>query len=98
VDIRRGKLNLLGKATKESGSCQMRSGTDNPCPRPAAVLLWDVLFCEACAREQEAYFAIGKLTEEPRSSRDDARLIGVLDQMRRMTRRRVVGSHRSDAA
>jgi hypothetical protein len=76
----------------------MRSGTDNPCPRPAAVLLWDVLFCEACAREQETYFAIGELTEEPWSPRNDARLIGVLDQMQRMTRRRVVEGHRSDAA
>jgi len=77
----------------------MRSGTDNPCPGPAAVLLWDVLFCEACAREQEAYFAIGELTEGPRSPRDDARLIGVLDRMQRVTRRRrVVGGHQSDAA
>jgi hypothetical protein len=26
--------------------------------------IWGILFCERCAREQEAYFAIGKLTQE----------------------------------
>lgn len=66
-------------ATRELGPCQVRSGTEHPCPRLAVVKLWGVPFCERCAREQEAYFAIGELTREttddleeylPRSPRD----------------------------
>lgn len=49
-------------ATESAGSCQVRSGTDIPCGRPASVTVLGVLFCERCAREQEAYFAIGELT------------------------------------
>ena len=49
------------EATTELGTCQVRSGTEHPCPRPAAVKIWGVPFCEQCAREQEAYFAIGEL-------------------------------------
>ncbi|HSL01593.1 MAG TPA: hypothetical protein VK869_14755 [Rubrobacteraceae bacterium] len=48
---------------ESSGSCQVRSGTDLPCGRPASVRLLGVLFCEECAREQDAYFAIGELTQ-----------------------------------
>ncbi len=42
----------------------MRSKTESPCPRRAEVEILGVAFCEACAREQEAYFAIGELTQE----------------------------------
>ncbi len=51
--------------------CQVRSNTESPCPHLAAVEVQDVAFCEACAREQEAYFAIGELTqkEEPQEPR-----------------------------
>ena len=42
----------------------MRSSTDSPCPRTAEVEILGVAFCGACAREQEAYFAIGELTDE----------------------------------
>lgn len=49
-------------ATQNTGNCQVRSGTDLPCGRPASVRILGVLFCEHCAREQEAYFAIGELT------------------------------------
>ena len=41
----------------------MRSRADSPCPRTAEVEILGVAFCGACAREQEAYFAIGELTE-----------------------------------
>jgi hypothetical protein len=44
--------------------CQMRSKTKSPCPRRAVVEMRGVAFCEPCAREQEAYFAIGELTQE----------------------------------
>lgn len=49
-------------ATQSTRSCQVRSGTDLPCGRPASVRMMGVLFCERCAREQDAYFAIGELT------------------------------------
>jgi hypothetical protein len=41
--------------------CQVRSKTESPCPRRAAVEIRGVAFCGPCAREQEAYFAIGEL-------------------------------------
>lgn len=62
--------------------CQVRSGTDHPCPYPAVVRIRGVSFCERCAREQEAYFAIGELTEA-RGIHTDKRLVGVLDLVRR---------------
>ena len=78
--------------------CHVRSGTDNPCGRPALVKIRGVPFCEPCAREQEAYFTIGELTEgSPRFS--ERALLGKLEQMQRMRRRRsVVGGYESDAA
>jgi len=42
-------------------SCQVRSKTESPCPRAAVVEIRGVGFCGPCAREQEAYFAIGEL-------------------------------------
>lgn len=48
-------------AIGNSGACQVRSGTANPCSGLAAVEILGVLFCERCAREQEVYFAIGEL-------------------------------------
>ena len=61
----------------------MGSGTNTPCLRPAMVKVRGIPFCEPCAREQEAYFAIGELTEDPRSLQDDERLVGLLGQMGR---------------
>ncbi|MDX6381167.1 MAG: hypothetical protein QOI57_2191 [Rubrobacteraceae bacterium] len=57
------KEDLLTKATMGLGPCQMRSETDRPCPRPAVVEIEGIPFCEPCAREQEAYFEIGELTQ-----------------------------------
>ena len=50
--------------TQEGASCQVRSGTQSPCLHRAVVEIRGIPFCEACAREQEAYFAIGELTQE----------------------------------
>lgn len=50
--------------TMEHGPCLVRTGTDRPCLRPAAVEIEGIPFCERCARKQEAYFAIGELTQE----------------------------------
>ena len=44
--------------------CQVRSRTENPCPRSAEVEILGVDFCGPCARQQEAYFAIGELMDE----------------------------------
>ena len=44
--------------------CQVRSKTESPCLHRAVVEIRGIPFCEACAREQEAYFAIGELTWE----------------------------------
>jgi hypothetical protein len=41
--------------------CQVRSSTKSPCPNLAVAEIWGVAFCGACAREQEAYFAIGEI-------------------------------------
>ena len=44
--------------------CQVRSKTKSPCHYRAVVEVRGIPFCGACAREQEAYFAIGELTWE----------------------------------
>ncbi len=78
--------------------CQVRSGTDNPCRRPAAVEIGGVPFCEPCAREQEAYFTIGELTDHPRGLGSDGPLIGVLGRAWRIRRSPATGDHEPDAA
>jgi hypothetical protein len=74
---RRG--NFSTAAERELGPCQVRSETDRPCPRSAAVKIRGVPFCERCAREQEAYFAIGELTQaqETRAVREQQNLRGL---------------------
>ncbi len=59
----------MSEAATKLGSCQVRSETDSPCLRPAAVEIGGVPFCERCAHEQEAYFAVGELTQAPTSDR-----------------------------
>jgi hypothetical protein len=75
----------------KQGPCQVRSRTQSPCLHRAVVEIGGIPFCEACAREQEAYFAIGELTqEEARDLRGEplrkslAKTLGeMLDGMRR---------------
>ena len=50
------------EAMTKPGSCQVGSKTEHPCLHLAVVEIRGILFCEPCAREQEAYFAIGELT------------------------------------
>ncbi len=90
----------MNRTPNEQGQCQVRSGTDNPCRHPAVVKIRGVPFCEPCAREQEAYFAIGEITEASSQRLDDEEsLIGMLEWMRRVRRRRhVVGNQEPDAA
>jgi predicted Fe-S protein YdhL (DUF1289 family) len=54
----------LIQATTKPVPCQVRSKTQSPCFHRAVVEVRGMPFCEACAREQEAYFAIGELTQE----------------------------------
>jgi hypothetical protein len=62
----------------------VRSRTDSPCPRSAEVEILGVAFCGPCGRQQEAYFAIGELTqqEEARDLRSGP-LVEALERMRR---------------
>jgi hypothetical protein len=69
-------LLFRGKGAPSDGAampaqCQVRSRTESPCPRRAFVEVRGVAFCGPCAREQEAYFAIGELVarEEARGLR-----------------------------
>src|SRR3712207_4669424 len=72
VRPRRGEV-LLTEVTK-LGPCQVRSKTDRPCPHQAVTEIWGIPFCESCAREQEAYFAIGELTVQPQAIAFDPEL------------------------
>jgi len=98
VIISREKENRSIRVTEAPEPCQVRSGTDDPCHRPATVRIGGVPFCEHCAREQEAYFAVGELTEKPRSPQDDERLVGLLDRMRSSIGRRGIRASSADAA
>jgi hypothetical protein len=66
---------MIGAATK-LGPCQVRSKTDQPCPQQAVMEIWGIPFCEACARKQEAYFDIGKLTMQAQGLASDRELAG----------------------
>ena len=85
------------KTTSEQEQCEVRSGTDNPCLRLAVVKVSGVPFCEPCAREQEAYFAIGELTQVPHGLREKP-LVELLNRMRRTTWRRGVHADEPNAA
>jgi hypothetical protein len=88
---------LTRATTKQEQQCRVRSRTDNPCLRPAVVKVRGISFCEPCAREQEAYFAIGELTEAPEGLREES-LNELLNRMRRTTRRRGAHPGEPDAA
>ena len=55
---------MIEATTEQRGPCQVRSKTEHPCPHRAVVEIQGIPFCEGCAREQEAYFAIGELNQE----------------------------------
>ena len=65
------------------GPCQVRSNTESPCLRSAEVEILGVAFCGACARQQEAYFAIGELTHEDTEGLRSEPLAAALKMMRR---------------
>jgi hypothetical protein len=88
---------LIKTTNKQEEQCRVRSGTDNPCLHPAVVKVSGVPFCEPCAREQEAYFAIGELTEVPDGLRDEP-LVEMLKRMQRTARRRGIHADEADVA
>ena len=60
-------------ATTELGPCQVRIEADRPCTHTKVVETRGAPFRERCAREQEAYFTIGGLTQEPPGGRSRLR-------------------------
>jgi hypothetical protein len=91
VRPRRGEEVLLIGATTELGPCQVRSKTERSCPHQAVLEIWGIPFCESCAREQEAYFAIGDLTMQPQglaSDREFRRRVAELPRRRETHGRR----------
>ena len=73
----------MSEAMTKPGSCQVRSRTESPCPRRAEVEILGVAFCGPCARQQEAYFAIGELMDEEEQGLRSEPLAAVLKMMRR---------------
>jgi hypothetical protein len=62
--------------------CEVRSKTESPCHRRAVMEMRGVAFCGSCAREQEAYFAIGELTQDEAQGSGGKRLVEALKQLR----------------
>ena len=69
--------------------CQVRSRTESPCPRRAVAEVRGVAFCGPCAREQEAYFAIGELVA--REGARGLRSKSLAEALKRMRRERAGG-------
>src|SRR5215212_1356718 len=86
---RQGEEIFLIGATTELAPCQVRSKTQHPCPHQAVMVFWGIPFCEACAREQEAYFDIGKFTMQAQGLVSDPELAERI--ARRLGRREIYG-------
>jgi hypothetical protein len=64
-----GKV-YLTRTKKQTGPCQVGSETERPCPNRATVEIQGIPFCEKCAREQEAYFEVGRRLTHAREDRE----------------------------
>ena len=71
------------REAKLAVSCEIRSRTESPCHHRAVLEMRGVAFCEPCAREQEAYFAIGELTQDETQGLRSKPLAEALERMRR---------------
>jgi hypothetical protein len=78
------------------GSCQVRSKTESPCRHRAIVEIQGIPFCEGCAWEQEAYFAIGELTQNLCSGPRGKTLGETLDEIRRQRADGLAAARRLD--
>ena len=74
----------MAEATTKPLACQVRTKAENPCPRRAEMEILGVAFCRPCAREQEAYFAIGELADEEAQDFRSKALADALERMRRV--------------
>ncbi len=63
--------------------CQVRRNTESPCPHQAVVEIQGIAFCGPCAREQEAYFAIGEITQAELQRLHSKPLAEALEKIRR---------------
>ncbi len=72
----------MPEAMTKPGPCQVSINTQSPCPRSAEVEILGVAFCGPCARQQEAYFAIGELTHEEGQDLRSKPLAEVLERKR----------------
>jgi hypothetical protein len=91
-----GRRFSLAKA-KMPVLCEVRSKTESPCRRSAVVEMRGVAFCGPCAREQEAYFAIGELTqEEDETQVSDGK--SLVEGLKRLRRERAGGTENIPAA
>jgi hypothetical protein len=72
--VRRG--GPLDRYDDEAGAVSGGKQDRASLPHHAVLEIWGTPFCEACAREQEAYFAIGKLTMQPQGLASDRELAG----------------------
>jgi len=90
----------LIQATPKPDLCQVRSKTQSPCLHRAVVEIRGIPFCETCAREQEAYFAIGELTQrETQGLRSEplSKTLGeTLDRLRRQRTDGLAAARRLD--
>jgi hypothetical protein len=71
--------------------CEVRSKTESPCYRRAVVEMLGVAFCGPCAREQEAYFAIGELTQEEDETQGSGGTL-LVEGLKRLRRERAGGT------
>ena len=72
--------------------CEVRSKTDSPCYRRAVVEMRGVAFCGPCAREQEAYSAIGELTQEEEDETHGSASKLLVEALERLRRERAGGT------
>jgi hypothetical protein len=94
VSIGRKEVSL--REEKMLVPCEIRSKTESPCHRRAVVEMRGVAFCGPCACEQEAYFAIGELTQEDETQDSGSKLL--VEAMKRLRRERASGTEDSIAA
>ncbi len=72
--------------------CEVRSKTDGPCYRRAVVEIRGVAFCGPCAREQEAYFAVGELLTQEEDERQGSASKLLVEALERLRRERAGGT------
>ena len=70
--------------------CEVRSKTESPCHGRAVVEIRGVALCEPCAREQEAYFAIGELSQDETQGDSGGKLL--VEALKRLRGKRTDGT------